>query len=251
MSERNAPPQPQLVAAKVGTSPELSLHCTACQDTSRPVLRMSAGGQLVTVCRSCGTRSYVRLEPEEVPAKSGDGCPKCNTPKGESTSCRRCGLVYARWKGFETVTTADAEAKRLWHTLWLDFHNPNLHAHFLSYCLHAGALHYAAGCYADVERNEPELASIAEVRGRQARVMAETLLAKHKPEEESSRMANGFKAFVLMMLLFGGIAWAGTLALKNRTQDAGEHGAVPTTSYDTMQPVQFQAAPVVVERYTP
>jgi hypothetical protein len=143
----------------------------------RPLVRGTADGGVDMSCRFCGARTEVGMGAESPDFSGDEGCPKCGAPRAEK-ACPRCGLIYEKGQGKPQVAvTPSTDTEEMWRELSQHFFEPARHQAFLAHCLHAGALQYAAARYAEEEESaDRNRASIAEVRRRQVRALAEATL---------------------------------------------------------------------------
>jgi hypothetical protein len=194
-------------------SGELTLRCTACGAAGRPLIRGGSEGALDLCCRFCGTRAQLPIEQSGADFHDEAGCPKCGAPRAE-TACPRCGLIYERWQGrTEPEVTVPSDTEELWKEIAAHFFEPRRHETFLAHCLHAGALGYAAARYGEEETSpDRDRASIAEVRRRQVRAIAEATHLASLPEGEAKRSAGATRKVTLLtgaVVLVGLFVWMG------------------------------------------
>ncbi len=159
----------------------MKAQCERCKEIVALEFRVTGGGIEVS-CPGCEARYFVaekkpapdvpEARPEPAPAlEGGTTCPKCGARQPAGEACRKCGLVYAKWKGEASIPAiGDArEAASLWarcEEVWSD---EARHDAFVDFCRRAGVLAYAAARY----RQKGDTDRLAKIRA----VAEQTLLA--------------------------------------------------------------------------
>ncbi len=140
----------------------MKAQCEKCQAQVELSFAPASGGIDVT-CPACQASYFVAATtagreatatPVPRPAAGEQECPKCGLQQPRADSCRRCGLVFVRWKGAvaEEGVPADAEAERreaalLWSACEASWDEPARHDAFIAYCQRTAQFPYAAGRY--------------------------------------------------------------------------------------------------------
>lgn len=170
----------------------MKAQCERCKEIVALDFTVADGGIEVR-CAACSASYFVAQAATQpapapasalAPAPAGFQCPKCAERQPEGTSCRRCGLVYDKWKGHEASvaapmpTAAEAlAAGELFAACEAHWGEPERHDRFLAFCQQTGALGYAAARYRGVlltRANDPVAAELL-VR---IRTLAEATLAR-------------------------------------------------------------------------
>jgi hypothetical protein len=179
-------------------------QCEKCKEIVALDFRVTDGGIEVT-CGGCAERYFVaQREVEAAPTAdappadaSGDGlkrCPKCAEPSGERDSCRRCGLVFARWNPEAAALPDVAESAELWARVEAAWDRDEAHDAFIEHCRKAGALAVAASRY----RSRGAEARLAQIRSLAEQTLAATPKSQPPPP---SRRAQWLVAGVLAVVL--------------------------------------------------
>jgi hypothetical protein len=143
-------------------------RCEACgvEGELRFVVAVAGAGAGIDVtCDACGARTFVPAgaagaqgaaatqgapsEPATVRPKEGEQeCPKCGEVQPAASACRRCGLVFVRWKGGAGEAGGeDAEAARLWEAVEVSWTDAARHDAFIAHCQRTQQFPLAAGRY--------------------------------------------------------------------------------------------------------
>jgi hypothetical protein len=195
-------------------------QCERCKEIVALEFRVAEGGIEVT-CAGCKETYFVAATaPAPAPATgavavadSGTTCPKCGAKQPRSESCRRCGLVFAKWRGVESLADADElaledarAAAELWSAVEKSWDDPAAHDAFITHCRKTGSFGYAAGRYRAAHQERPD-DPIAERRLKQLRTLAEFVLSKPPktgPEPTAPfRWAIWILAFTVIVLVGG------------------------------------------------
>ncbi len=207
----------------------MKAECERCKQIVELSFAPTAGG-IDVACSSCGARYFVAAEAEKLsaaprgpaakPTAGEQECPKCSLVQPRAEACRRCGLVFVRWKGAEAEPAAvaavpsDGSAAALWAAVEGGWNDDVRHDAFLAFCQRTDQFSYAAGRYRAAQTSRGAAAEPAAARAL-ARIekLAITVL------ELSSRKGAGVAGqplpyrrtmtllAVALFLLTGGLLW--------------------------------------------
>jgi hypothetical protein len=129
-------------------------------------------------CPACHGTFFVPADapPAAVPAPAAApdatemDCPKCGRRQPRAESCRYCGLLVARWDpAAAPAAGGDEVALRLFAEVEAGWADRQRHEAFIEHCGRAGLLSFAARCYRERQRRDPDDAM---ARAQLARVVA-------------------------------------------------------------------------------
>lgn len=83
-------------------------------------------------------------------------CPKCQRERRPAEdACARCGLLVARWEGFQVEFPSFEPVDTAWAELLKAWEDDGAHRRFLDGAAHAGGLDVAAARYRQILRERP------------------------------------------------------------------------------------------------
>lgn len=178
----------------------IEVHCPSC-DARYTVAATSAGGAAA---------------PSLPPPTT---CPKCGEGQPKAEACRRCGLIFAKWRGVEGLADASAprvddarEGAALWAACEAAWEDGAAHDRFLVHVQRTSAYAYAAARYRAAQAQRGGADPVAAERLKRVRAMAEAALlataaAEKNPKESTPYRASMVVLAVLVLLLGGGILY--------------------------------------------
>lgn len=234
----------------------MKAQCERCKEIVELAFALDEGGIRVR-CGACGASYHVAAA--EVPAPAATPplaapagpppariCPKCGegSDDAEAAACRRCGLVFAKWKGKVDDPGAApelAEPRRLWAQIELAWHDEGRHEAFLVQCQRDAAFAFAAQRYrtAQAERGagaEPIAARSLE----RVRKMAEAAMfvsARSAPADDEKTPYKGVVLLLVVLLAAVIIALLWVVFGPQRHRPAADDGrVVPVTPVAPVAP---------------
>lgn len=211
----------------------MKTRCASCGAEVELVFAPVPGGIQVT-CPLCTNVSFVAAGVPDVPQappRPGAGekdCPKCGEIQPEAAACRRCGLVFVRWKGGAGLAQADAEAARLWTACEQAWDDPARHDAFIQLCQRTAQLPLAAGRYRAAGQargaSDPVTRRALE---RIEKLALTTLELSAQRERQVERRLPYRKTLVVMAALLGLVALGLAWAVFKQQQRAGRGADVP------------------------
>jgi hypothetical protein len=202
-------------------------ECQACGKLAE--LSLAPDGDAVrATCALCGKSFRVGDPPAagatavEPPAAAPSPplvCPKCGQGQPPAEACRRCGLVFARWKGQDSWAPAPeqaaavADVMRLWADVEARWSDAAAHEAFLTACSRASLYAFAAARYRGAQATRGAAAEPA-ARDALARVakMAEAALLMSSDRRRGGSDRPPYRRVVvlltaLMFLVLVALAW--------------------------------------------
>jgi len=215
-------------------------RCERCQAEVELAFAPAAAGIDVS-CPACGATYFVpSAAPASPPPRPGEGeqeCPKCGLIQPRADSCRRCGLVFVRWKGTTSAPSepgADAseaerrEAESLWAACESVWDDPSRHDAFLAFCQRTVQFRYAAGRYRAAQAGrgaaaEPAASRALERIEKLAITALELSSRRDRVVEPKLPYRNAVALLAIALLLVvGGLLWASFRQAKKGEGGEGE-----------------------------
>jgi hypothetical protein len=173
-------------------------QCEQCKELVALELQV-AGGGIRARCPACkaewmvgAARPVIAAPVEQAPPPDATVCPKCGETQAKGAeSCRRCGLIFARWNPEvieELAVPGAAEAWAACEAAWTD---EARHEAFIELCRKGGGLPYAAAKY----RQRGDADKMARIR-----TLAEQTLAA-TPRSEPAKRKTGQYVLILVLML--------------------------------------------------
>jgi hypothetical protein len=215
-------------------------QCDRCKEIV-PLEFALADDHIKVHCPSCDARYPVSplaeaRSPRPEAPNQGVTCPKCGEDQPTRDSCRRCGLVFERWRGVEAVADASelpiataTELAARWKALTDDWSDAARHDAFVAACRAAGAFGYAAVRYRSRGTDPVATARLAEIR-----ILAEQSLATPSRAEPTLPPGRVIAISGLVVIIaFAGYYFWKALEVHPRV---GPRSDIPHPSPPTFQP---------------
>jgi hypothetical protein len=194
-------------------------QCDRCREIVTLEFSVAAGG-IDVICPACKQAYFVSAKTRAAtppPVAGGDGtiCPKCSEMQPRAEACRKCGLVFAKWRGPEVLADTDdpslegaREAAALFALCEEAWTDASRHDAFVAHCRRTEAFGFAAARYRAALAKAPD-DEIAAGRLKQIRSLAEFLI--RVPDKSGKREPTPYRGTMIVLGVAVALCIAGAI----------------------------------------